>query len=168
MIRLDDQGRFSACERLKNPRLKNGKIHGTDCKHGIDTVSIQYRCCIDTVSVQYWYYIDTVSIRYRYCIDTVSTQDSTKKNGPETWSEFWKKLNQKSQKFMIFRPIACLIWPGSRISGQKPILGPKNKVNWKIRSWVSKFTCRVTIFKISKNENTKITKIHDIWAHRMF
>ena len=25
-----------------------------------------------------------------------------------------------------------------------------------------------TIFKTSENDNTKITKIHDIWAHRMF
>ena len=71
---------------------------------------------------------------------------------------------------MIIGLIAYLIHSGTRFSGQKSILGPKNKVNWKIRSklWVSKFRCRVTIFKISKNENTKITKIHDIWAHRMF
>ena len=53
---------------------------------------------------------------------------------------------------MIFWPIACLIWSGSRFSGQKAILGPKNKVNWKIRSklWVSKLHVVLQVPKIRK------------------
>ena len=32
---------------------------------------------------------------------------------------------------MILRPIACLIWSGSRFSGQKDIQEPKKKYNRK-------------------------------------
>ena len=70
---------------------------------------------------------------------------------------------------MIFRPIACSIWSGSRISGQKAILEPeKIELKNSEQTLGVKTTCRVTSSKSSENENTKITKFDDIWSHRMF
>ena len=40
---------------------------------------------------------------------------------------------QKSQNFMILRPIACLIWSGSRISGQKSIWNQKKENHGSIK-----------------------------------
>ena len=76
------------------------------------------------------------------------------------FSKFWEKWNQKWPKSMIFRAIACLIWSGTRISGQKAILGPKNKVNWKSRSklWVSNFNFFLQFSKFSKKWNQKSPK----------
>ena len=68
-----------------------------------------------------------------------------------------KKWNKQSPKSMIFWLIACLVWPGNRISGQKAILEPKNKVNWKIRSklWVSKLRCLLQFSIFWKNWEKK-------------
>ena len=61
---------------------------------------------------------------------------------------------------MIFWLIACFRRSGSRISGQKSILEPKNKVNWKIRSklWVSNFRCCLQFSKIRKMRTQKWPK----------
>ena len=68
------------------------------------------------------------------------------------FSKFWKMRIQKSPNCMIFWLIARFRRPGSRISGQKAILEPKNKVNWKIRSklWVSNFRFLLQFSKFRK------------------